>query len=224
MLLKLLVQLTLFLIFQGGLFFVAAGTLNWPQGWAFIIEFGLLCVAISLWLLKTDPGLLAERMGGINQKDQAGADRIVMGAIMLFWFSWCIIMGLDARWHGSRLPLWLQVFGGMSLAAGFAVIAVVFRSNSFAAPVVKIQQDRGQHLIDTGPYALVRHPMYVGGMLVFLGIPLMLGSLWGLALIPVLIGAVVARMLVEEHTLVRDLAGYGDYMARVRWRLVPYLW
>jgi len=224
MLLKLLVQITLWLIFQGALFFVAAGTLNWPQGWAFIIEFGLLCVGISLWLLKTDPGLLAERMGGINQKDQVGSDRIVMGAIMLFWCLWCVIMGLDARWHGSRLPLWLEVFGGMSLAAGFAVIMVVFRSNSFAAPVVKIQEDRGQHLIDTGPYALVRHPMYVGGVLVFLGIPLMLGSLWGLALIPVLIGAVVARMLVEEHTLVRDLAGYGDYMARVRWRLVPYLW
>jgi len=224
MLLKLLVQITLWLIFQGALFFVAAGTLNWPQGWAFIIEFGLLCVGISLWLLKTDPGLLAERMGGINQKDQVGTDRIVMGAIMLFWCLWCVIMGLDARWHGSRLPLWLEVFGGMSLAAGFAVIMVVFRSNSFAAPVVKIQEDRGQHLIDTGPYALVRHPMYVGGVLVFLGIPLMLGSLWGLALIPVLIGAVVARMLVEEHTLVRELAGYGDYMARVRWRLVPYLW
>lgn len=224
MLMRLLTQITLWLIFQGALFFVAAGTLNWPQGWAFIIEFGVLCIGISLWLLKTDPGLLAERMGGINQKDQAGADRIVMGAIMLFWCLWCVIMGLDARWHGSRLPLWLEVFGGMALAGGFAVIMVVFRSNSFAAPVVKIQQDRGQHLIDTGPYALVRHPMYVGGILVFLGIPLMLGSLWGLMLIPVLIAAVVARMLVEEHTLVRDLTGYGDYMARVRWRLVPYLW
>lgn len=224
MLLKLLAQITVWLLFQGALLFAAAGTLNWPQGWALIGEFGALCVAISLWLLKTDPGLLAERMGGINQKAQATSDRVLMSAILLLWLSWCVLMGLDARWHGSRLPLWAEVLGGVALAAGFAAIAVVFRANTFAAPVVKLQSERGQHVIDSGPYALVRHPMYTGGILVFIAFPLMLGSLWGLAGVPLLVAAIVARTLLEERTLRAQLAGYSDYTVRVRWRLVPYLW
>ncbi len=224
MLLKLLAQITVWLLFQGALLFAAAGTLDWPQGWALIGEFGALCIAISLWLLKADPGLLAERMGGINQKAQARGDRVLMLAILALWLGWCVLMGLDARWHGSRLPFWAEVLGGIALAAGFAVIAAVFRANSFAAPVVKIQSERGQRVIDSGPYALVRHPMYTGGILVFIAFPLMLGSLWGLAGVPLLVAAIVARTLLEEGTLRAQLAGYSDYAARVRWRYLPYVW
>ncbi|HXC56011.1 MAG TPA: isoprenylcysteine carboxylmethyltransferase family protein [Rhizomicrobium sp.] len=224
MLIRLLLQITAWLVFQSALFFAAAGTLDWPQGWAFVIEFGALCYGISLWLLKADPGLLAERMGGINQAAQPLEDRLAMGGLLLTWCLWCVAMGLDARYHASRLPLWLEVVGGAALAAGFAAIRIVFRANSFAAPVVKIQAERGQRVIDTGPYAWVRHPMYTGGLLVFAGIPLLLGSLWGLALLPLLLAGLVVRTRIEERVLRAKLAGYSAYAARVRWRFVPYVW
>ena len=120
----------------------------------------------------------------------------------------------------SAASFWIgALLTGIGLA--FSVWARVHLGRNWSA-TGSVKQDH--ELVRSGPYALVRHPMYVGGILVFVGIPLMLGSLWGLMLIHVLIAAVVARMLVEEHALVRDLTGYGDYMARVRWRLVPYLW
>ncbi|MBV9542708.1 MAG: isoprenylcysteine carboxylmethyltransferase family protein [Alphaproteobacteria bacterium] len=223
MLLKLLAQLVPFLLFQGAVLFGAAGTLDWPQGWALMIEFSALCLAISLWLWRTDPGLLAERMGGIAQEKQPTSDRLLMIGIMVGWIGWCVAMGLEARWYGPRLPLLSEVLGGVLLALGYGTVAVVFRTNSFAAPVVKIQDERGQRVIDTGPYAWVRHPMYTGGLLIFLAFPLMLGSLWGLALVPLFVAALILRTMIEERTLRVALAGYNDYAARVRWRYLPYV-
>ncbi|MBV9420061.1 MAG: isoprenylcysteine carboxylmethyltransferase family protein [Alphaproteobacteria bacterium] len=146
-----------------------------------------------------------------------------MIAIMIGWIGWCVAMGLEARWYGPRLPLPAQVLGGVLLALGYGTVAVVFRTNSFAAPVVKIQDERGQRVIDTGPYAWVRHPMYTGGLLIFLAFPLMLGSLWGLALVPLFVAALILRTMIEERTLRVALAGYNDYAARVRWRYLPYV-
>jgi protein-S-isoprenylcysteine O-methyltransferase Ste14 len=104
------------------------------------------------------------------------------------------------------------------------LVVFVFRENSFAAPVVKIQSERGQHVVDTGPYAIVRHPMYGGALLFLLGMPLLLGSWWGFAFAPVMIGGMMVRTLGEERTLRDALAGYTDYMTRVRWRFVPHVW
>jgi protein-S-isoprenylcysteine O-methyltransferase Ste14 len=129
-----------------------------------------------------------------------------------------------ARWHWSVMPRFVQWAG-----CGLVLTAMMFmywtmRVNSFAAPVVKIQKDRGQAVVTTGPYAIVRHPLYFGALFYIAGTSLVLGSWWGLAMVPILASLLVVRIGIEEKTLRSGLAGYDDYAGRVRWRLVPLVW
>ena len=134
-------------------------------------------------------------------------------------------MGLDAgRFHFWPVPIWVQAIGMLALFLSLAVVFLTFRVNSFASPVVKIQRERGHRVIADGPYRHVRHPMYAGAALLFLGVPLLLGSWYGLALAPLLTVGLAIRAVLEERTLARDLDGYADYAARVRCRLVPGIW
>lgn len=134
-------------------------------------------------------------------------------------------MSLDAaRFGWSHVPLWLQALGALAIAFSMYIMFVIMRTNSFAVPVVKIQAERGQRVISDGPYAIVRHPMYSGALLLILGTPLLLGSWWGLALAPALILLFAVRAVMEERTLMAELPGYADYAARVRHRLVPFVW
>lgn len=207
------------------LLFVPAGTLDWPAAWAFLGEFVIGGAAITAWLAWRDPALLKERMGGAFQEGQSAADKLFMGVIVIVWYSWIVLMALDAkRWHLSHLPDTLRVLGGALIPLGFLIVWRVFRANSFAAPVVRIQNERGQHVIDTGPYALVRHPMYAGAILYMLGMPLLLGSWLGLAVLPLIVLALVVRIFIEESVLRKGIPGYDDYAARVRWRLLPGVW
>jgi protein-S-isoprenylcysteine O-methyltransferase Ste14 len=122
------------------------------------------------------------------------------------------------------MPLWLNILGGALVIAGFWATTLVFRENSFAAPVVRIQAERKQRVIDTGPYAFVRHPMYAAALLYLVGMPLLLGSWYGFLLVPVIVAGLAPRAVFEERLLERDLPGYADYMRRVRYRLIPGLW
>ena len=128
------------------------------------------------------------------------------------------------RFHWSSMPGWLQVVGALAMLASIWVCFRTMLENSFAAPVVKIQEDRGQHVISTGPYAYVRHPMYVGAVFYFLSIALLLGSWWGFASAFVLIGILCIRIPIEERTLRAGLRGYDAYAEQVRYRLVPGVW
>ena len=128
------------------------------------------------------------------------------------------------RFRLSHLPVWTQVAGALLILVAMYAVYRTFRENSFAAPVVKIQKERGQTVVTTGPYALVRHPMYAGASLIFFGVPMLLGSGWGLALAPVWLLLLVVRIPLEERMLREHLAGYDDYAARVRYRLVPGVW
>jgi protein-S-isoprenylcysteine O-methyltransferase Ste14 len=125
---------------------------------------------------------------------------------------------------GSVVPPWIQAFGVLVIAVSMYIMFLVMRTNSFAAPVVKIQAERGHRVINDGPYAIVRHPMYGGALLLILGIPLLLGSWWGLAFAPALILLFAIRAAMEERTLMAELPGYTDYAARVRHRLIPMVW
>jgi protein-S-isoprenylcysteine O-methyltransferase Ste14 len=207
----------------GAVMFVAAGTFHWPGGWAYLALMGLLSFAAGFWLAGRDPALLAQRLGAVVQKDQPLADKIFTPALFGLFFVWMVFMALDAvRFGWSHAPVWAQGLGGLLTISTFAVAAWVFRENSFAAPVVKIQA--GQTVISTGPYALVRHPMYAGAIPYFFGVPLLLGSFWGLAFAPVWIAGLAVRALIEEKTLRAELSGYDAYAARVRYRLVPGVW
>jgi protein-S-isoprenylcysteine O-methyltransferase Ste14 len=209
----------------GALLFASAGTLDWVHGWVFLAEFVAGAAAITVWLARHDPGLLKERMSGAIQKGQAFWDRVFMSFMLVFWYGWLVLMGLDAkRWHLSHMPVALNVAGAVLIPVGYYAVWRVFRANSFAAPVIRIQDERGQHVIDTGPYAIVRHPMYACAMLYLLGMPLLLGSWLGLAVVPVFLAALCARIFIEEATLRSGIAGYDEYAARVRYRLIPGVW
>jgi len=225
MLLRLVAQSGLWIALMGVLLFWPAGNWLWPQAWAFLIIFTLGTIAFCTWLWRRDPALLASRLSLPVQKGQARWDQVFMGLIVLGWNTWLVLMALDAqRWRISHVPLWLEAIGGLLIAGGMAATVPVFAANSFAAPVVRVQEERGQRVIDSGPYALVRHPMYAAALLYLVGVPLLLGSWYGLIGTLAITLAIGGRATREEQMLARDLPGYAGYAARVRWRLVPYVW
>jgi len=145
--------------------------------------------------------------------------------MLALWVSWLVLMGLDAgRYHWSKVPLVLQGAGFLLLCLGAYLVWLTLKANSYAAPVIKIQKERGHQVVTTGPYAYVRHPMYAGALLVLVGAPLLLGSWWGLAAASGLVLLIGLRAVLEERTLSAELDGYADYATRVRYRLVPHLW
>jgi protein-S-isoprenylcysteine O-methyltransferase Ste14 len=175
-------------------------------------------------LAKRDPGLMNERLRPPIQKTQTAADKILLSILLLGIFAWLALMGLDIRFGWSPVPVWAQAIGMLILLVGILICYLTMLENSFAAPVVKIQDERGQKVITTGPYAYVRHPMYAGAILYFAGTALLLGSWWGLASVLVFIVLLAIRTFIEEKTLRTGLRGYDDYAARVRYKLIPMVW
>jgi protein-S-isoprenylcysteine O-methyltransferase Ste14 len=225
MIVKVLVQTIIWFGVMGAVLFLSAGTLDWPGAWAFLI--GMLIVSLAgAWLLaRHDPDLLAERLRAPVQKDQPLADKILMSIFVVLMLAWLAFMGLDAvRFRWSVVPLAVQVLGALMLFASIAFCYLTMRENSFAAPVVKLQRERGQRVVSTGLYALVRHPMYLGASFYFLSMALLLGSWWGLLFALLLIGLLCIRIPLEERTLRAGLQGYDEYTERVRYRLIPGVW
>jgi protein-S-isoprenylcysteine O-methyltransferase Ste14 len=222
---QLIIRTAIWIAVMAALLFVSAGTLRWPAGWVFLAEIGGFGLAIGLWLARHDPALLAERMSMLAQPAQKRWDKAFMASIVVMWTAWLVLMGLDAvRWRSSHLPVWAQALGAILIALCMYLAYLTLRVNSFAAPVVKIATERGHHVVDTGPYAYVRHPMYAGAVLFFIGTPLLLGSWYGLAVAPVLTAVIALRAVLEERMLAQELPGYRDYAARVRYRLIPRVW
>jgi protein-S-isoprenylcysteine O-methyltransferase Ste14 len=225
MLVKTLTRTLLSLAVIAILLFVPAGTINWPGAWTFLIEMFVISIVLGIWLARRDPELLKERMRAPIQKEQSVPDKIVTGLLLLFFFGWFAFMALDAvRFKWSVVPTWLQFPGAVGVFVACYIGYLTLRENTFAALVVKIQKEREQKVINTGPYRYVRHPMYAGMIFYVLGAPLLLGSwcglLWGCGLL----GLFSIRILIEEGTLRKGLPGYNEYTAQVRYRLVPGVW
>jgi len=206
------------------LLFVPAGTLHWPAAWVFLGFMIASGLGFGGWLARTDPGLMAERMRSPVRADQPADDKKLLLVFFAVNVIWLIVMGLDERFRLSRMPFALQVLGLLLLIASSVFIMWVFRTNSFAAAVVRVQSERGHHVISTGPYAFVRHPMYSGAVPFMVGIALLLGSWWGTAIAPVFAILFGLRARIEERTLTAGLPDYADYAARVRYRLLPGVW
>ncbi|MBV9653152.1 MAG: isoprenylcysteine carboxylmethyltransferase family protein [Acetobacteraceae bacterium] len=216
---------TLWLAAMAGLLLGTAGDPRWLNGWLLIGELAAFCYPLGFWLHRHDPALLAARLSPPFHRDQKTWDRVFMALAGLSFVAWMALMALDARrFAWSSMPAWLQPAGVLLIAACLSVAWVTFRFNSFAAPQVRVQADRGQRVITDGPYRVVRHPMYAGAALLFIGAPLLLGSWWGLAVAPLLIAGTAARAVGEERVLRRELAGYDAYAQRVRYRLLPGVW
>jgi protein-S-isoprenylcysteine O-methyltransferase Ste14 len=225
LILNLLVQTIVWFGFMGAIIFFAAGTIDYAGGWLYLGEMIAASVVFGAHIMRVDPGLLKERLKPPVQKDQPLADKLVLIPILLFIFGGMAFMAADAAsWRWSMMPPAVQWAGCGLLLVALSFIHWVMRTNSFAAPVVKIQKERGQAVITTGPYAIVRHPMYLGALFYMAATSLVLGSWWGLVTVPFLALLFGIRIGVEEQTLRMGLDGYDDYARRVRWRLIPFIW
>lgn len=225
LILNLILQTIAWFGFMGVIIFGAAGTMHYTGGWLYLGEMVALSVVFGAYGVRVDPALLRERLKPPVQKDQPLADKLVLIPILLLVFAGMGFMAADAaRWHWSMMPPYVQWAGCGLLLAAFLFMYWTMRTNSFAAPVVKIQKDRGQVVITTGPYAVVRHPMYFGALFYFAGTSLVLGSWWGLATVPIFTLLLGIRIGIEEKALRTGLEGYDDYARRVRWRLIPFIW
>jgi protein-S-isoprenylcysteine O-methyltransferase Ste14 len=204
------------------LLFAAAGTIHYWQAWVYVSIFLGASALTTLYLMKKDPALLARRMRGGPTFEKEGTQRIIMVFTSLGFIALLVIPGLDHRFGWSAVPVWLVVLGNVLVAIGFYFIFVVYRENTFTAATIEVVV--GQKVITTGPYAVVRHPMYASGSLYVLGTPLALGSYWGFLAFAAMAPFLLWRLLDEERILTRDLAGYAEYRRRVRHRLVPKVW
>ena len=210
-------------VFMALVLFVAAGTGAWSAAWVYLMLFALFSIALTRWLLRHNPGLIEERIGfKANQKTW---DKVFIVVLNVVFLGWLVLMPLDAvRFHWSRMPAWLQTVGAATLLVSYYLFFLTFRENPYLSAAVRIQDDRGQTVVSTGPYRYVRHPMYTGGFLFFLGTALLLGSWYGVLAVPVFVGMIAERAMFEERMLREKLEGYDAYMAKVKHRFIPYVW
>jgi len=225
MVVRLIVQTLVSFGLMALLLFVAAGTAAWPAAWVFLVEMIVLSIVGGLWLVRHDPALVQERLAPPIQKGQPTADKVLLPVIILEISGAIVLMALDAvRFAWSSVPFWVQAVGELVLLLSIWISFRTLGENSFAAPVVKVQESRGQTVISSGPYRHVRHPMYAGVLMFLVGTSLLVGSWWGLITVPVLALLLAVRIQIEEKALRAGLKGYEDYATRVRYRLIPLIW
>jgi protein-S-isoprenylcysteine O-methyltransferase Ste14 len=217
-------SLAIFFVVLGLLVFLPAGDIRWAKGWLFILVFFVLTVPAVIYLWRVNPEIFAAR-SRVFRPGTKRWDKVLVRLLVLSFTAMFSVAAFDSgRFHWSGVPLWLIVLGYVLLCIGYFISVWAESVNKFAEPTVRIQTERGHKVIDTGPYAIVRHPLYSGGLFMFAGIPLTLGSFW--ALIPAAAATLVlvVRTILEDKTLQNELEGYKAYAARVRHRLIPGLW
>ena len=205
-----------------GLLFLPAWTLDYWQAWIFLAVYSLSVLAVTLYLMKKDPALLERRINANPGSEKRRSQKILNFLISKALFVVVVVSVIDHRCAWSAMPLYVVAAGDVLVALGSLIGFFVFKENAFASATIEI--GAGQKVISSGPYALVRHPMYVGWLVTFSGVPPALGSWWGLfTIIPILL-VIVWRLLDEEIFLAGNLPGYSEYQNRVQYRLVPFIW
>lgn len=209
-------------IFLGLLLFLPAWTLNYWQAWVFMAVFITSTNIIGVYLSLKDPELLERRKMIGPAAEQSTAQKIIISIAIASSLGLLAFCALDHRFGWSPVPPYVSLAGDVLVALGLMINLIVFRANSYGAS--NIQTAEGQKVIMTGPYALVRHPMYAGVLVMITGVPLALDSWWGLGILALTVPVLIWRILDEEKLLQRDLPGYGKYEQKVRYRLVPFIW
>lgn len=202
--------------------FVPAWTVRWWQGWACLAAFFIPACVITVWVAKNDPALLERRIKAGPRAEKEPGQKVVQLIAAVVFFADFVVPSLDHRLRWSPTPAYVAVIGDAMMVLGLLFVAAVFKENSFTSGIIEVAE--GQRVISTGPYAVVRHPMYTGALVMLYGIPLALGSWWGVLVnVPMTI-AIVWRLLDEERFLVKNLKGYAQYREHVKYRLIPLMW
>jgi protein-S-isoprenylcysteine O-methyltransferase Ste14 len=202
--------------------FLPAWTLDYWQAWILVTIFFACTLAVTLYLMKNDPKLLERRVKAGVGAEKERSQNIIQAVAAIVFIAIFVVSALDHRFGWSTVPLSLIVLGDFLIVLGFYLVFLVFKENTFASGTIEVGAE--QKVIATGPYALVRHPMYVGALVMLVGVPLALGSLWGLTAVVPMVFVLIARLLDEEKFLAKNLAGYSEYQGKVRHRLVPMIW
>lgn len=204
------------------LLFLPAWTLRYWQAWVFLAVFTGCVSAVTLYLMKNDPQLLERRVDAGPTAEKQTRQKVIQALASLTFVSIFLLASFDHRLGWSTVPLGVVIVGDSLVALGLGLVFLVFRANTFTSATIEVASE--QRVITTGPYAVVRHPMYVGGIVMLLGVPLALGSWWALATVIPIAAVIVWRLIEEEKFLAANLAGYPAYREKVRYRLLPFVW
>jgi protein-S-isoprenylcysteine O-methyltransferase Ste14 len=210
------------LLVMAALLFTPAWTLDYWQAWAFLSVFFSSALVITAYLMKKDPKLLGRRVHAGPTAEKETSQKIIQSITSLGFVAMLVIPALGHRFIWSTMSLYLEVAGEVLVASGFLIVFLVYKENTFASATIELAPE--QKVISTGPYALVRHPMYMGALFLFVGMSLSLGSWWGLFAFLLIIPALIWRLLDEEKFLATNLPGYREYQKKVRCRLIPLVW
>jgi protein-S-isoprenylcysteine O-methyltransferase Ste14 len=216
------ISLVVLVVIVGLVLFGFAGTWDYWQAWVYLALFAGLSALVTFDLMRRDPALLARRMKGGPTAEPRPLQRVLMLGASAGYLGLLIVPALDYRLKWSSVPLAAVIAGDVMFVIGFGLIARVYRENTFTAATIQVAE--GQEVVSTGPYALVRHPLYASALLYLLGTPLALASYWGLLAFAFMVPFLVWRLVDEEQLLARDLPGYQAYQQKVRYRLIPFLW
>jgi protein-S-isoprenylcysteine O-methyltransferase Ste14 len=208
-----------FILVLGALLFLSAWSLRYWQGWLFLFVFSAAITWITVYFLSRDPALMERRLRAGPGAEKEPNQKIIQVIANVAFLALIIVPGLDHRFGWSHVSFPAVLTGDALVVAGLVIVFFVFRENSYTSGIIEVAAD--QRVIATGPYRIVRHPMYAGALLLILGMPLALGSRWGLVACVPLVSALVARLIDEERYLVRNLDGYEAYRAQTRHRLIP---
>jgi protein-S-isoprenylcysteine O-methyltransferase Ste14 len=211
-----------FLVALAAILFASAWSLTWWQGWLFWAVFAAGTGLITWYFLQHDPPLIERRLRAGPGAEQEKSQKIIQALAGILFFALIAVPGLDRRYGWSQLPAFLALVGDVMVGLGLLVILFVFRENSYASSVIEIGS--GQKVVSTGPYRLVRHPMYAGALIMIFGIPLALGSAWGLLVALAMTAVIVWRLVEEERFLSDNLPGYATYCAQTPHRLMPRIY
>jgi protein-S-isoprenylcysteine O-methyltransferase Ste14 len=221
---RVIVQCLLTAVVTGGMLFLPAGTWKFWQGWIFLGFLLIPMMAASIYFTERDPQLVERRL---QKKEKVGEQKLIMNFAKLIFLAVFLIPGFDFRFGWSRrtfgaVPVWLMILSGTLALAGYLMTYWVMSANSYASRIIQVE--KGQRVISIGPYQIVRHPMYLGGIISILFTPLALGSYWAVPAFALLIPVIVLRILNEEKILRKELAGYSEYCQSTRFRLIPRIW
>jgi len=204
------------------LLFLPARTVHYWQAWLYLLVFTGSSVLLTLYLMRKDPALLRRRLSGGPTAETEPTQKLIMLFASIGFIALLVVPALDRCFGWSDVPTYVALIGDILVAVGFYCIFLVYRENTFTSATIELAQDH--RVISTGPYAIVRHPMYASGSLFLLGTPLALGSYWGLAPFAATMPFLIWRLVDEERFLAQRLPGYTDYQKQVPYRLIPRVW